>query len=315
MIEKFMRLFPLWAILFAGAAFQFPNLFTNYKDAIIPLLMLIMFGMGMTLNWEKFKNVFRSPGIIAFGVILQYMIMPIAAFTIARVLNFPAGLMAGIILVGCSPGGTASNVMCYLANADVALSVTITATNTLVSVIATPSFAYMFLHQIVPVPFTAMMISILQIVIIPVLTGTAINSLWSRKMERARNYFPLLSILAILLIIAIIVALNKKSIYNVKFVTIFSAVLLNLSGYTLGFYIPKLLSYDNKICRTIAIEVGMVNSGLSVALALKYFSAIAALPGAIFSVWQNISASILAGWWRSKDSKIKRINIIKEKAL
>jgi BASS family bile acid:Na+ symporter len=223
--------------------------------------------------------------------------------------------MAGIILVGCSPGGTASNVMCYLANADVALSVTITATNTLVSVIATPSFAYMFLHQIVPVPFTAMMISILQIVIIPVLTGTAINSLWSRKMERARNYFPLLSILAILLIIAIIVALNKKSIYNVKFVTIFSAVLLNLSGYTLGFYIPKLLSYDNKICRTIAIEVGMVNSGLSVALALKYFSAIAALPGAIFSVWQNISASILAGWWRSKDSKIKRINIIKEKAL
>ena len=303
MIEKITKLFPLWAILFAALAFQFPNLFTNFKDAIIPLLMIVMFGMGMTLTWDNFKDVFRSSGVIGFGVFLQYLIMPFAAFVLAKLFNLPAGLMAGIILVGCSPGGTASNVMCYLGNADVALSVTLTATNTFAAVIATPAFSYLFLHQIVPVPFFDMMISILQIVLIPVLIGTAINSLWGKRLQAVRIYFPILSILAIVLIIAIIVALNKTSIYNVDLITVICTILLNLFGYTLGYCIPKLFKYDKRICRTIAIEVGMQNSGLSVALAIKYFSAIAALPGAIFSIWQNISASLLAGWWRNRDSK------------
>ena len=308
MIEKITKLFPLWAILFAAIAFQFPNLFTNFKNNIIPLLMIVMFGMGMTLTWVNFKDVFRSSGVIGFGVFLQYLIMPFAAFALAKLFNLPAGLMAGIILVGCSPGGTASNVMCYLGNADVALSVTLTATNTFAAVIATPAFSYLFLHQIVPVPFMDMMISILQIVLIPVLIGTAINSIWGKQLKMVRMYFPLLSVLAIVLIIAIIVALNKASIYNVDLLTVICTILLNLFGYTLGYYIPKLFKYDKKICRTIAIEVGMQNSGLSVALAIKYFSAIAALPGAIFSIWQNISASLLAGWWRNRDLKIEKLN-------
>jgi BASS family bile acid:Na+ symporter len=307
MIERFTKLFPLWAILFALAAFQFPNLFLNFKDAIIPLLMVIMFGMGMTLTWNNFRDVFKSPGVIAFGVFLQYLIMPFAAFAVAKVFNLPAELMAGIILVGCSPGGTASNVMCYLGNADVALSVTLTATNTFAAVIATPAFSYLFLHQIVPVPFMDMMISILQIVLIPVLIGTAINSVWGKKLKAVRKYFPILSIVAIVFIIAIIVALNRAKTYDVDLATVASIIILNLSGYILGYFIPKIFKYDNKICRTIAIEVGMQNSGLSVALAIKYFSAIAALPGAIFSVWQNISASLLAGWWRSKDLKIEKL--------
>jgi len=308
MIEKFTKFFPLWAILFAAFAFQFPYLFTSFKDAIIPLLMMIMFGMGMTLSWDNFKGVFRSPGIIVFGVSLQYLIMPFAAFAVAKIFNLPAGLMAGIILVGCSPGGTASNVMCYLGNADVALSVTLTVVNTFAAVIATPSFSYLFLHQIVPVPFGDMMFSILQIVLVPVLIGTTINSLWGKRLETVRKYFPALSIAAIISIIAIIVALNKASIYDVDLITIVCTILLNLLGYSLGYYIPKLFKYDKRICRTIAIEVGMQNSGLSVALAIKYFSAIAALPGAIFSVWQNISASLLAELWRSNDSKIKRLS-------
>ncbi len=161
MIEKLTKLFPLWAILFAWIAFQFPKLFSNFPNAIVPLLMVVMFGMGMTLTWENFREVFKSPGVIAFGVFLQYLIMPFLAFAIAKTFGFSAGLMAGIVLVGCSPGGTASNVMCYLGNADVALSVTLTTTNTFAAVVATPSFAYLFLHQIVPVPFGDMMISIL----------------------------------------------------------------------------------------------------------------------------------------------------------
>ena len=305
MIEKLTKLFPLWAILFAWIAFQFPNLFNSYPNAIIPLLMVVMFGMGMTLNWENFKEVFRSPGIIAFGVFLQYLIMPFAAFGIAKIFGLSAGLLAGIVLVGCSPGGTASNVMCYLGNADVALSVTLTTTNTFAAVIATPAFSYLFLHQIIPVPLWDMMLSILQIVLLPVLVGTAINSIFGNKIDKIRKVFPILSMLAIVIIIAIIVALNKSKIFNVDAVTITSVVLLNTIGYLLGFYIPKLFKYDKKICRTIGIEVGMQNSGLSVALAIKYFSAIAALPGAIFSIWQNISASLLAGWWRYKDNKLK----------
>jgi BASS family bile acid:Na+ symporter len=269
--------------------------------------MVVMFGMGMTLTWENFKNVFRSPGVIAFGVILQYLIMPFTAFAVAKVFNLPAGLMTGIILVGCSPAGTASNVMCYLGNADVALSVTLTATNTFASVIATPSFSYLFLHQIVPVPFLDMMYSILQIVLIPVLIGTAANSIFGSKIINVRRLFPILSMLAIVIIIAIIVALNRDKILNVDAITIISVILLNLIGYLLGYHIPKLFKYDKKICRTIAIEVGMMNSGLSVALALKYFSALAALPGAIFSIWQNISSSMLACWWRYKDSKIAKL--------
>ncbi len=307
MTEKLTKLFPLWAILFAWIAFQFPNLFNNFKNAIIPLLMVVMFGMGMTLTWKNFKDVFKSPGIIGFGVFLQYLIMPFAAFTIAKIFGLSAGLMAGVVLVGCSPGGTASNVMCYLGNADVALSVTLTTTNTFAAVVATPAFSYLFLHQIVPVPFWDMMISILQIVLIPVLIGTAINSLFGKNVEKLRTIFPILSILAIVIIIAIIVSLNKSTIFNVDAVTIAAVFLLNTLGYFLGYYIPKIFKWDKKICRTIGIEVGMQNSGLSVALAIKYFSPIAALPGAIFSVWQNVSASLLAGWWRFKDNNEEQV--------
>lgn len=303
MIEKLTRLFPVWAILFSLLAYFYAGIFTGLKSAIVPLLSIVMFGMGMTLTWENFKAVFKSPKIIAFGVFLQYLIMPFAAFAIAKIFSLPAGLFAGVVLVGCSPGGTASNVMCYLGNADVALSITLTTTNTFAAVIATPAFSYLFLHKIVPVPFWGMMLSILQIVLVPVLIGTAINSLFGKKIEKIRQLFPVLSMLAIVIIIAIIVALNKANIFKVDAVTIICVLVLNTLGYALGYYIPKIFKYDKRICRTIGIEVGMQNSGLSVALAIKYFSLLSALPGAIFSVWQNVSGSLLAGWWRLRDKR------------
>ncbi len=305
MINKISKLFPLWAIIFALAAYVFPGLFSPYKNQIIPLLIVVMFGMGMTLTWDNFLNVFKMPATIFFGVILQYLIMPFAAIAVARIFSFSPALIAGIVLVGVSPGGTASNVICYLGNADVALSITLTTTNTLVAVFATPVFAYLFLHQIVPVPFWKMLFSIAEIVVVPVLLGTTVNSLAGSKIEKLRAGFPLLSMLAILLIIAIIVALNKSILFKVDTPTIISVFILNTLGYTLGYFIPKLFKYDEKTCRTIGIEVGMQNSGLSVALAVKYFSAVAALPGAIFSVWQNISGPILAGYWRIRDKNNK----------
>jgi BASS family bile acid:Na+ symporter len=229
--------------------------------------------------------------------------MPGAAYTISKLFGLSNVMMAGIVLVGCSPGGTASNVIAYLGNGNVALSITLTLTSTLFAVALTPFFSYIILNQVVPVPVGDMFLSILQIVLVPVLAGTAINSFFSEKIEKIRNVFPFLSTVAIVLIIAIIVALNKSRLADIDLIIIVAVMLHNLTGLTCGYFIPKMFKYDEKICRTIGIEVGMQNSGLSVALAVKFFSAAAALPGAIFSIWHNLSGSILAGWWRYKDSK------------
>lgn len=302
MIEKLTRLFPLWAILFSLIAYYLPEVFTGLKSFIVPLLAVIMFGMGMTLTWENFKEVFETPKLILLGVFLQYLIMPLTAFVISKSFKLPKSMMTGMVLVGSSPGGTASNVICYLGNANVALSITLTLSSTLLAVILTPTFSLLFLNQIIHVPFWSMMFSVLQIVLIPVLAGTAINSFFGSKIKNVRSVFPFLSTIAIILIIAIIVALNKSKIADVTLITIFSVMLHNMTGLFFGYTIPRLLKYDKKICRTIGIEVGMQNSGLAVALAVKYFSAVAALPGAIFSIWHNLSGSILAGYWRIKDN-------------
>ena len=305
MIDRITKLFPLWAILFSILAYFYNDFFSGFKSAIIPLLTVVMFGMGMTLTWNNFKEIFKSPAVIFLGFGLQYLIMPGAAYAISKMFGLSNVMMAGIVLVGCSPGGTASNVIAYLGNGNVALSITLTLTSTLFAVALTPFFSYIILNQVVPVPVGDMFLSILQIVLIPVLAGTAINSFFSKKIEKIRNVFPFLSTVAIVLIIAIIVALNKSKLVEMDFIIIAAVVLHNFTGLTCGYFIPKLFKYDEKICRTIGIEVGMQNSGLSVALAVKFFSAAAALPGAIFSIWHNLSGSILAGWWRYKDSKSK----------
>jgi bile acid:Na+ symporter, BASS family len=305
MVDKLTMLFPLWAIIFSLIAYFFSGLFSGLKSAILPLLTVVMFGMGMTLTWDNFKEIIRVPSVIFLGFALQYLIMPGAAYVISVLLKLPPEMMAGLVLVGYSPGGTASNVITYLGNGNVALSITLTLTSTIFAVFLTPFFSYVLLNHVVPVPAAGMFLDILQIVLIPVLLGSTINSFFSSKIEKIRNVFPLLSTLAIVLIIAIIVALNKSKIADMSFIIFAAVILHNVTGLTLGYYIPKLFRYDKKICRTIGIEVGMQNSGLSVALAVKFFSAAAALPGAIFSIWHNLSGSFLAGWWRYEDSKTK----------
>lgn len=301
MIDRITKLFPLWAIIFSLLAYFYNGLFSGLKSAIVPLLTVVMFGMGMTLKWENFREIFKSPLVILLGISLQYLVMPGAAYLISVVLNLSPVMMAGVVLVGCSPGGTASNVITYLGNGNVALSITLTLTSTVLAVALTPYFSYIILNHVVPVPAAEMFLDILQIVLIPVLIGTGINSFFSDKIEKIRNVFPLISTLAIVLIIAIIVALNKSKIADMNLVIIAAVMLHNFTGLTFGYFIPKLLKYDKKTCRTICIEVGMQNSGLSVALAVKFFSAAAALPGAIFSIWHNLSGSVLAAWWRFKD--------------
>jgi BASS family bile acid:Na+ symporter len=296
--------FPIFAIVFSVFAARYPEFLVDYKPAIIPLLGVVMFAMGMTLSMDDFRRVLKSPRVIGLGLILQYGLMPLIAFVIAIVLNLSTTLMAGLILVGTCPGGTASNVICYLGRGDVALSITLTAISTLLAVFLTPVLTWLYIGQEVSVPIVKMMLTVLNIIILPVAMGIIVNRYFGQHLTQAKVLLPVISVIAIVFIISIIVALNAHQISQLAIPVIVAVLLHNGLGLVGGYTIAKYLGYDEKICRTLAIEVGMQNSGLGVALATKYFTPLAALPGAFFSIWHNITGSLLAAYWtrKSKDA-------------
>jgi bile acid:Na+ symporter, BASS family len=298
MSQKLVTLFPLWAIILSVVAFFYPDYFSGFKPAIIPLLSLVMFGMGMTLTWGHFKSALQQPAIITLTVAIQFLFMPLFAYLLATLLKLPTEQLIGLVLVGSSAGGTASNVICYLARGDVALSILMTMTSTLTAIVLMPLLTYLYLQHTVTVPVMDMMQSILFIVLLPVIAGTAINSFYWQRLQKVTALFPLLSSLAIIIIIAIIVGLNHNNLQKLSLPILAAVMLHNLFGLMTGYAIPRLLNYDPVTCRTVSIEVGMQNSGLSVALAIQYFSTLAALPGALFSIWHNISGALLAAYWR-----------------
>ena len=298
MICRFLTsLFPLWAIAAAGAACLWPGPFAQARPAIVPLLGVIMLSMGMTLTMQDFAEVARKPRAVTVGVGLQYVFMPLSAWIISMALHLPPALMAGMVLTGACPGGTASNVICFLAEGDVALSITLTACSTILSVAATPFLTWLYAGQTVPVPAASMFLSILKIVLVPVAAGVFINTVAGSRLRTVKQILPLLSVASIVFIIGIVVALNRDTIAATGPAAAAAVILHNLSGLAAGYWLTLLAGLDRRTCRTIAIEVGMQNSGLAVALAMKYFSAAAALPGAVFSLWHNLSGSVLASWW------------------
>jgi len=303
-IEACMRsnlmtvLFPLWALLGSLLAWSAPGAFIPLKAAIIPLLGAVMFGMGMTLTGRDFLNVLRRPFPVLLGVTLQFLLMPFAAWALAHGAGLTPQFAVGLILVGCSPGGTASNVICYLARGDVALSITLTMVSTLLAVVATPLLTLLYAGELVPIPVLDILVTVFRIIFLPVMLGVTANHYFHHALAPVQRLFPLLSVLSIVLIIMIIVALNHDSLANIAGGVATVVVLHNTIGLLGGYWVPRWLGRDKRECRTLAIEVGMQNSGLAVALAVKYFSAAAALPGALFSVWHNLSGSLLAGIWR-----------------
>ncbi len=299
-MNKIVNLFPVWAILLSVVAYANAAFFSSYQQIIVPLLALVMFSMGMTLRWNDFIAVLRKPVIISIAVAIQFLLMPLFAYGLSIYLNLSQELMTGMLLVGASAGGTASNVICYLAKGDVALSILMTIVSTLFAVLLMPALTFLYLNQVVPVPVEGMLKSILLIVLLPVLSGTVINSFFSRRLSKVQAVFPLLSTMAIVFIIAIIVGLNHANLSDLAIPVVLAVCLHNSLGLLFGYGIPRLLKYDERICRTVCIEVAMQNSGLSVALAIKHFSIAAALPGALFSIWHNISGSLLALFWRTK---------------
>lgn len=297
MIGRINSLFPFWAILFSCLAYMKPEFFTPHKESIAPLLATIMFFMGVTLHLDDFARVLKQPKTIFIAVALKFICMPLAALLISKILHLSTELFVGMMLVGVVSGGTAANVIVYLAKGDVALSITITMTSTLLSVLITPLLTLLYVGQSVPVPAVDMLVSILQIVAIPVVLGVILNYFLHATIKRYESYFAMFSMITIVFVISIVVALNQNAIASIGFLTIIGIVLHNSAGLLSGYLGAKWLGFNHTICKTVAIDVGMQNSGLAVALALKYFTPLSALPGAVFSIWHNISGAILAGIW------------------
>ena len=260
------------------------------------LLMIIMFGMGLTLKFEDFKLIFVRPKDIITGCIAQFTIMPLLAFMLCKLFNLDAALMTGVILVGACPGGTSSNVITYLSKGDVALSVSMTSVNTILAPVLTPLITYLLLSTTVNVDTYSMFISIINVVIIPIVLGFIINKFFGTFTQKAIKVLPMVSVTGICMIVASVVSHNASKILSTGLIVFTVVILHNVLGYACGFGLGKMLKFNIPKTKAISIEIGMQNSGLATSLASTSFAslAMATVPGAVFSVWHNISGAILA---------------------
>jgi len=269
--------------------------------AVNYLLMVVMFGMGLTMRFSDFKVVFTQPKNVIIGCIAQFTVMPLLAFTLGKIFGLETGLLAGVILVGTCPGGTSSNVITYMSNGNVALSVGMTSVNTLLSPILTPAITYLLLRTTVTVDVWAMCISILQVVILPITLGFIVNRFAGKYIARILDLLPVVSVVAICLTVSTVVAHNANKILTTGAIVFVVVILHNLLGYACGFGLGKLFKMDVPSVKALTVEIGMQNSGLATSLANASFPglAMATVPGAIFSVWHNISGAILANILRA----------------
>ena len=297
--------FTFWVFTFLAAAMYFPWLFTNWgfntKVLVKPLIQLIMFGMGTKLSVGDFAREMRKPKGVLVGTFLVFTIMPLAGVVIARTFGFEPEVAAGVILIGSCPGGVASNVMTFLANGNVALSVSITTFATLISPVVTPLLMQMFAGRLIDIAFVGMMISILSLIIVPVAAGLIVNKLLQGRKGWLDRMLPLLSMISILLFVTIVVAHNRDKLLVVGLALVGAAIIHNFLGYILGYWASRLIGLSERDCRTMAIEVGLKNGGMGMGIALDALkSTDAALAPIIFGKWMNISGSTLANYWRQK---------------
>ena len=287
-------------ILTTATALVFPSAFVGITPHISFLLGIVMFGMGMTLKTKDFQGIWQHPKDVLAGVLAQFTIMPLVALLLTKIFSLPPDIAVGVILVGTCPGGTASNVMTYLAKGDVALSVSMTMTTTIISPIMTPLLTWCLADAWIEVSFTAMMLSIMKVVILPVVAGIVVNVLFNNFVRRILKILPLISIIAIILILAGVVGISADRIKETGLIIMAVVMLHNILGYALGYVVAKSMRMELAKSKAIAIEVGMQNSGLATSLAMLHFNAAAAIPGAIFSVWHNISGSLAANYLSKK---------------
>lgn len=314
-IKKFSQFinktFVIWMLLAAIIGFSFPGSISQVAPYIPYLLGIVMFGMGMTISTNDFKEIFKAPKSVIIGVILQYTVMPVTAYLIAKGLHLSPDVALGVILVGCCPGGTASNVISYLAKANTALSVAVTTASTLLAPIVTPSLIFLFAREWLQVSFSSMFISVVQVVLIPIILGIIVQKFFRPLAVKSVDILPIISVVAISLILSSVVAGNKAQIIETGLI-LFGVVLLhNVCGLTIGYLLAKLFKLNRPDKRAISIEVGMQNSGLAVSLATAHFNPLSAVPGAIFSFVHLLTGPTIAIIW---SNQTKRMNREKEHA-
>ncbi len=302
-ISEYMGVLVLAAAIFA---LVFPEAMAGIRPTVINYLLgVVMFGMGLTLNLQDFRIVFSRPKDVIIGCIAQFTMMPLLAWGLSRLFSLDEALALGVVLVGCCPGGTASNVITYLAKGDLALSVGMTGVSTLLAPFLTPLLTWALAGKSVNVDVIGMLLSILWVVILPIVIGLLVKGLWPKFTERATDYLPAFSSIAIALIVAIIISANADRLLAGGLLIVLVVVLHNVCGLGLGYLTGRLLGLSEPKKRAISIEVGMQNSGLASSLATLHFAAypLATIPGAIFSVWHNISGAIVAYLFRKKKTK------------
>lgn len=294
-------------------ALYFPQYFLEYdgfkfSGLIVPLIQVIMFGMGTSMSIKDFVGVIQMPKGVIIGVLCQFTIMPFIGFALASMSGFPPEIAAGIILIGCSPSGMASNVMSYLANANLALSITVTSVTTLLAPLVTPFLMGWLAGEFVAIDVTDMMISIVKMVIIPIGAGLLFNYFLRGKAKWLDDLMPMISMAAIALILVVIVASGRDSLLDIGPLLILLVVIHNLAGYTLGYWVSRLLKLNEKDCRTIAIEVGMQNGGLASGIAKEMGKiATVGLAPAVFGPLMNVTGSLLASYWHRKPIESENI--------
>jgi bile acid:Na+ symporter, BASS family len=303
-------LYTLSIIIAATLAMLFPGPFTviggfELKNLIVPLLMIIMFGMGTTMGLKDFEGVIKNPRSVFIGIFCQFSIMPFVGYTLATSFGFPNEIAAGVILIGCSPSGLASNVMAYIAKANVALSLTITATATLLAPVLTPALMKWLAGTFVEVDFFKMMVDILKMIILPIGLGLLVNYIFRRQAAWLNRYMPLVSMIGIALIICIITAAGRNSLLTIGVALIGCTLIHNVMGYVLGYGLAKLMRLPEQDCRTVSLEVGLQNGGLASGLALQMGKvATVGLAPALFGPIMNITGSLLASFWGKKPEEV-----------
>ncbi len=295
------NLFPVWVVLGGVLALVHPPLFTWFNNAMVVVgLAVIMLGMGITLTFQDFKDVLKMPRPIALGFIAQFTIMPFLGWGIGKVLSLPTPLAVGLILVSCCPGGTASNVVAYLARANVALSVLMTMCSTFGAVFMTPLLTEKLAGTLVPVDAWGLFLSTVQVVVLPVVLGLLANRYAPNLVGAVQPIAPLVSVITIALICASIIGQSADAVKASAGPLLLAVFLLHAFGFLFGYLAAKVFGYEKQIARTVSIEVGMQNSGLGVVLATKHFPSepLTAVPCAISSVFHSVIGSVLAGIWR-----------------
>jgi len=302
-----VTVFPVLVLAAGGIGLALPDAFAGWKTNVPYLLGVVMFCMGLTMTPHDFKGVAKRPWAVGLGLVAHYVIMPGLGWLIANALDLPPELAAGVILVGCAPSGTASNVVTYLARGDVALSVSVATVSTVLAPLITPPLTLLLAGEFLPVDAGSMVTDILKTVLLPVIAGLLVRLALGRYVDRVLGALPWLSALTIAVIVAVVVAGSATAIKSAAGLVLLAVVLHNGLGLALGYGAGKLARLGAPSSRAMAFEVGMQNSGLAASLATAHFSPLAALPAAVFSVWHNVSGALVAAWMSYRARRAEQV--------